>query len=290
MIDRESFDDVLDQAIGALADGEALASVLGRYPGHAAMLRPLLESASALMALAARGAPAPRRLDWNTSALPAALRDRRGAWRGVIAALSPLWSSQAPRRFALASLSIPSLAIAAIAVVGTGSVAAAALVATQPELRQRVADLAADNLHLSSDSGANETPASTGTSSTGAGVSPEVPAAAGTSGGRAAPTTTSRGPDSPGNSASSSRTTRGAGSGAADAPPGRAGDGAGNSGDAPGQSGSPHGHSGEAPGQNKTNAPNAPTPGDAAHTPPPESPGNGPVAVPGLNGKGHANQ
>ncbi len=133
---KHSFDEALNAGIDALRAGQPLESVLKAHPQYAAMLRPLLETATDIHDQA-RPAPKPERLESNYAFVRSALRDAQGAQRPLPRRRTTWWGH---RRLAFASFSLPAVAVAAIALAGAGGAAAATLAVMQPSIVGRVAD------------------------------------------------------------------------------------------------------------------------------------------------------
>ena len=136
MNDKLSFDDVLDIALDSLHTGEPIESVLTIYPGYAAALRPMLETALA-MGQDAQSPPSPQRLTTNFFAVRSALQDAR-ALRAPSARPAEAWWLR--QRLTFASLSLPLVGVAAIVVAGAGGAAAASLALAQPGAVREAAD------------------------------------------------------------------------------------------------------------------------------------------------------
>jgi hypothetical protein len=134
---RLSFDDALNASIDAIVAGRPMDAALDAHARFAPALRPLLETVSAIGA-ARPALPEPARLASNYAPVRDALRDARIARDGIQRA--PANAGWMQRRVAFASLSLPAVAVAALAIMGAGGAAAATLAVTQPGVISRAAD------------------------------------------------------------------------------------------------------------------------------------------------------
>lgn len=136
-----TFDDVVDAALDELAAGKPIDGVLAAHQSHAAVLRPLLETALDLGIEHPPAAPAATRLAHNYVILQAAVERAQMAAAEAAAAeerrrhadMRPWWQRR------LASLSMPAGALVLVAVGLSG--AAAATVVTTPDLPARIAEV-----------------------------------------------------------------------------------------------------------------------------------------------------
>lgn len=134
---RETFDDALDAAIDEIRGGTPLSDVLAAHGRHASELQPLLETSQSLRTFDGGVHRLPEGLADNFSIVRAALERERMVQSAAPASAPPRppwWQ----RRWAVASLSLPGVTVAALAFAGAGGAAAATVAVANSDLGAKV--------------------------------------------------------------------------------------------------------------------------------------------------------